>query len=131
MTLAMVSFGALLLLRHALAPSEPRLDPVPKGAATVAGRAVLGVCAVSAVLMAGIVLRQLLASGPISLLSLLMPLAALSWVAWVGQKALRWPSDALATADDDRPSRRPPRWERLPQGGSDAPPPGSGRHAGV
>jgi hypothetical protein len=110
MTAGMVGFGALLAVRHRLSRREGALGHVEEGAARSAGTAVLVVCGVSAALVLGIIGLQWRRGGPIGLLSLVMPLLGLLWLAWLGHKSLRH-RDAAAEppAAKDRPSRRPPK----------------------
>jgi hypothetical protein len=128
-TAGMTGFGALLLLRHRLRRMEAPLSPLTRAHAQLAGRALLWVSGAIGVLVVGIVLRQIAASGPIAALSLAMPVVSLGWLVSLGLKALRWPADSVdkAPATEERPSRRPPTWERVTPSGP-TPSGGPGRH---
>jgi len=130
MTAGMIGFGALLAVRHRLRRFEAQLAPVPQSTAQRAGRTVLWVTGVIGAMVVVIVLQRLTSGGPIALLSIAMPIAGLAWLASLGLKARRWPADPsdASTASNDRPSRRPPAWERLTPTGP-SPPGDPGRHA--
>lgn len=127
MTAAMTGFGVLLLARHRLQQREPELAEVSPTAARHAGRAVLWITGISAVLVLGIVARQGLQGGPIGALSLIMPLVALVWLGSLGLKALRARSESAEAATLERPSRLP-QWERLSSPPPSAPPAGPSSH---
>src|SRR5688572_4776336 len=130
MTAGMTGFGLLLALRHRLRRDQPPLALPTEAEARQAGGALLWVSGVIAAMVVAIVLNQLISGGPTSAFSVGLPLVGLWWVASLGFKARRFRSpqvdDSGTTAD--RPSRRPPTWERLtpPDG---RPPGGPGRHA--
>ncbi len=112
MTLGMVGFGALLFVRHRLRGCEPALADIEAAPARRAGRVVLCITAMSALLVLGIIAAQLVAGGAVAPLSLLMPAAALLWLLSVGLRSLRHAAlpPAAASNESDRPSRRPPDW---------------------
>lgn len=130
MTAGMTGFGSLLAFRHRLRRDQPPLAALTETEARQAGRAVLWVSAVIAVMVTFIVLHQLFSGGPIMAFSVGLPLVGLWWLASLGLKARRFRAprvDDTATTHD-RPSRRPPQWERLTP--PDGRPPGAGgRHA--
>ncbi len=132
MTLGVTGFGLLLAIRHRLRRDRPPLAELAEAEARRAGNAVLWVSVVIAAMVLVIVLHQLFSGGGMSAFSVGLPLVGLWWLASLGLKARRLRSpqadDSATTAD--RPSRRPPQWERLtpPDG---RPPGGPGRHAGV
>lgn len=110
----MVGFGALLLIRHRLRGPEPALATVEATQARSAGRTVLIIAAILALLVLAIVAaRVVMNRGSVAPLSLLMPAAGLLWLAALGVKALRHAVTAAEalTAETDRPSRRPPEWK--------------------
>lgn len=130
MTVGIAGFGLLLLVRYRLQRREAPLAAVTGAGPRQAGNAVLWVTGIIALMVAFFTLKQLLAGGPVAAWSVAMPVLGLLWLAWLGLKARRWPADAVdpETSTGDRPSRRPPSWERLtPPGPSAAG--GSGRHA--
>jgi hypothetical protein len=130
MSAGIAGFGTLLLVRYRLQRREGALAPVSRAAALRAGRALLWVSGIIALMVSFFTLKQLASGGPVGALSLAMPALGLCWLASLGLKAMRWPSDAIQppASAEDRPSRRPPRRERLTPPGS-TPPGGSGRHA--
>jgi hypothetical protein len=70
------------------------------------------ICAVIALIVAVIVAAQLHAGGPIAPLSLVLPGLALVWVAVLGLQISRYrPPVQAAPAPQERPSRRPPRFD--------------------
>ena len=77
-----------------------------------------------------IVLQQLLSGRPMGAVSVGLPLVGLWWLVALGLKARRFraPQADDAASTPDRPSRRPPQWERLTPPDS-RPPGGPGRHA--
>lgn len=129
MTGGLTGFGLLLLLRYLLQRREAALLPVTSAAAQRAGNAVLWVSGIIALMVLFFTVQQLLAGGPVAPLSVGMPVLGLLWLASLGLKARRWPADSTEppSSSDDRPSRRPPSWERLTPPGSA--PGGPGRHA--
>jgi hypothetical protein len=126
----MTGFGLLLAVRHRLRRDQPPLAALTEVEARQAGGAVLWVSGIIAAMVVVIVLLQLIRGGPTSAFSVALPLAGLWWLASLGFKARRFRApqvdDSVSTVD--RPSRRPPTWERLtpPDG---RPPGGAGRHA--
>ena len=108
--------GALLWARRRVSGPEAQLERVEVPAARLAGRATLGVCAVSAGLVAVIFGARLRSGGSFGPLSLGMPLVSLVWVASLGRKAFRHRELAveLPPAASERPSRRPPSWDAGP-----------------
>jgi hypothetical protein len=130
MTAGMTGFGLLLAVRHRLRRDQPPLAALTEAEARHAGGAVLWVSGIIGVMVVGIVLRQLIRGGPTSAFSVGLPLVGLWWVASLGFKARRFraPEVEDPVTTRDRPSRRPPSWERLtpPDG---RPPGGPGRHA--
>ncbi len=130
MTVGIAGFGLLLLVRYRLQRREAALAPVTRPAARLAGNAVLWVTGIIALFVSFFTLQQFLVGGPIAAWSVAMPALGLLWLASLGLKARRWPADASGPepSADDRPSRRPPSWERLtPPGPSTSS--GPGRHA--
>jgi hypothetical protein len=130
MTAGMVGFGALLWARHGLRGGQGPLLAISKPAASAAGRAVLGAAAAIAVSIAFIVGFRLQSGGAISTLSLALPALGLAWVALLGVQALRHPATSVEEPAAERPSRRPPEWEALPNRKSNHPGPPDG-HASV
>ena len=114
-TAGMAGFGVLLWARRRLRGAEEPLPPLSKQAARAAGRIMLGLVAVLAVLVAVIVGFRLHSGQSMSALSLIMPGLGLAWllILAVQMLALRAPL-ADAASSDERPSRRPPNWEPLP-----------------
>jgi|SRR5687767_7372236 hypothetical protein len=115
MTAGMTGFGLLLAVRHRLRRDQPPLAPLTEADARHAGGAVLWVSGIIGAMVLVIVLHQLISGGPTSAFSVGLPLVGLWWVASLGLKARRF---RAAQADDsaatlERPSRRPPAWERL------------------
>lgn len=131
MTAGMTGFGLLLAVRHRLGRDQVTLGPVSQLTARRAGNAVLWVSAVIAAFVLVFVFRQLAAGGPIGAFSLAMPVVGLVWLVSLGLKARRLPADHGDHAGKDRPSRRPPSWERRTPTppGSSPPSGGPGRHA--
>ena len=130
MTAGMTGFGLLFAFRHRLRRDQPPLAALSQTEARRAGGAVLWVSGVIAAIVLVIVAHQLLSGGPTSAFSVGLPIVGLWWLGSLGLKARRFRAPAV---DDpatlvDRPSRRPPTWERLtpPDG---RPPGGPGRHA--
>lgn len=114
MTACMVGFGALLFTRHRLTSREGALEAVPAHSPRQASRALLTITALSATIVSGIVASHLHAGKPVAALSVLMPLAGLSWLGWLGLKIRQHrPSPEDSTAPTDRPSRRPPKRDSL------------------
>jgi hypothetical protein len=71
------------------------------------------ICAMTALIVMVIVAAQLHAGGPIAPLSLALPGLALAWVAVLGLQISRYrPPEKSAPAPPERPSRRPPRFDR-------------------
>ena len=128
MTAGMVGFGVLMLVRHRLRGAEPPLADVTSTQTRSAGRTVLLLSGILTLLVLGIVAARLAQGGGIAPLSWLMPAAGLLWLTSLGVKVLRHPAVApeSATAETERPSRRPPEWKR-PTGIS-AGPAASDRH---
>lgn len=114
MTAGMVGFGVLFAARHRLSKREGALRPVAAEAARRAGTTVLVICAISALLVLGIVVLQWRRGGPIGLLSLAMPLLGLAWLASLGYQSLRH-RDATTEPglSPDRPSQRPAKVDAL------------------
>jgi len=109
MTAGMVGFGSLLWARRRLRGPEAPLAPAPRKAAQAAGRALLLISGVIAVLVAGIVSLRLRSALPIGALSLWLPAVGLSWLALLGLQVRRHREAAPdSPAGGDRPSRRPP-----------------------
>jgi hypothetical protein len=129
MTAGVAGFGALLLVRYRLQRPEALPAPVLQSDARRAGRALLWVSGVIALLVSFFTVKQWASGGPVSAASVAMPIVGLVWLGSLGLKALRWPGDPVESpaSSDDRPSRRPPSWERLTPPGS-SPPGGPGRH---
>lgn len=125
----MTGFGLLLAVRQGLRRPQPPLAALSEREALYAGGAVLWITGVIGVLVAVITVHQLAIGGPISAFSVGMPLVGLWWLGSLGLKARRLrPPPADHAASHDRPSRRPPSWERLTP--PDGRPPGEpGRHA--
>lgn len=99
-------------------------DPQPQGSAEArsAGRTVLLICAVLTCMVLVIIASRLVLGGPLSLLSVALPVLGLAWVAWLGVKM--WRSAAALdtpTQRGERPSRRLPRFEPAPGSRSDRP----------
>lgn len=114
MTAGMVGVGVLLCARHLLSRREGALRPVANADARLAGKIVLVISGISALLVLGIVGLQWQRGGPIGALSLLMPLAGLLWLATLGVQSLKHRDTAVPEAARDRPSRRPGKLEALP-----------------
>ena len=109
-----------------MSASEPlRSD---RAQAQSAGRIVLGVCGVIALIALVIVAMRLMSGGGIAPLSVLMPAISLAGVAWLGLKMLRsaTPVDVIPQPDE-RPSRRLPRYDTAAGTRSERPS-DSGRH---
>jgi uncharacterized membrane protein len=128
-TAGMVAVGVLLFVRHRLRGAEPSLARVEGAAARQAGRAVLVITAVIALLVGVIIAFQVARHGTIAPLSIVMPAVSLLWLGALGLKALRYqpPRPEHAEPEAERPSRRPPEWK---QRSSSIPPgrPSSDRH---
>jgi threonine/homoserine/homoserine lactone efflux protein len=114
MTAGMVGFGALLLVRHRLRGKEPELARVEGARAKQAGRAIVTIAAILTLMVLGIVVAHLSSGRAIALLSLLMPAVGLAWLGWIGWRSFRHQGAAsdAQLPDADRPSRRPPDWQR-------------------
>jgi hypothetical protein len=130
MTAGMTGFGLLLAVRHRLRRDQPPLALLTEADARRAGGALLWVSGIIGAMVLVIVLHQLISGGPTSAFSVGLPLVGLWWIASLGLKARRFRApqadDSVTTLD--RPSRRPPTWERLTP--PDGRPPGDpGRHA--
>lgn len=113
MTAAMVAAGALLWTRHRLATREGPLRPVAEAEARRAGRALQVICAVSALLVLGIVALQWRRGGELGAFSLALPLLGLVWLATLAAQS-RKHRDAAPPPVGDRPSRRPAKLEGVP-----------------
>jgi len=111
-TAGMVGFGALLWARRRLRSHEGPLPVISKPAAQAAGRCVLLITGVIAVLVGVVVGFRLHSGGELGALSLALPGAALAWLVVLGLQMLghRGPPAEGASAGD-RPSRRPPHWD--------------------
>jgi threonine/homoserine/homoserine lactone efflux protein len=108
-------------------------DPQPQGSAEArsAGRTVLIICAVLACMVSVIIVSRLLHGGPLSPLSVALPVLGLAWVAWLGLKMWRSaPALDTPTQRGERPSRRLPRFEPAAGPRSDRPS-DSGGHVGA
>jgi hypothetical protein len=114
MTAAMVGVGVLLWSRHRLSLREGPLRPVAPEDARRAGKAVLLVCGVVALLVLGIIALQWRRGGQLGGLSLAMPLVALVWVATLGVRSLRHGDPSPPGLGKDRPSWRPSKIDGLP-----------------
>lgn len=114
MTAGMVGVGALLWTRHRFSRREGPPLAVAAADAQRAGKAVLGICAVSALLVLAIVWFQWRRGGQLGALSLAMPLAGLLWLATLGLQALKHRDAAPAALGKDRPSWSPAKVEALP-----------------
>jgi hypothetical protein len=114
-TAGMAGFGGLLWARRRLRGPEQALPPISKQAAQAAGRVLLAIVAVIAVLVGVIVGFRVHNGQPISALSLALPGLGLAWLVTLGVQMLahREPSGE-GVAPEERPSRRPPNWEALP-----------------
>jgi hypothetical protein len=114
-TAGMAGFGVLLWARRRLRGAEGPLPPISKPAARAAGRILLGVVGVIAVLVGVIVGFRVRSGEPMSALSLTLPALGLAWLVTLSVQMLahREPP-AEGAAPDERPSRRPPNWEALP-----------------
>jgi hypothetical protein len=114
-TAGMAGFGVLLAARRRLRGAEGPLPPISREAARAAGRVLLGIVGVIAVLVGVIVGFRVHSGEPISALSLALPGLGLAWLLTLGAQMLahREPP-AEGVAADERPSRRPPNWEALP-----------------
>jgi hypothetical protein len=106
MTAAMVGVGALLWTRHRLSRQEGPLRPVAEGEPRAAGKAVLAISGVSALLVLGIVFLQWHRGGPLGRLSLAMPVVGLLWLASLGARTLRHRDPPPPSLAGDRGSRR-------------------------
>lgn len=114
-TAGMAGFGALLWARRRLRGAEAALPPIPKAAARAAGRVLLAIVGVIAVLVGVIVGFRVHSGQAISALSLALPGLGLAWLVTLSVQMLAHrepPTEGAAL--DDRPSRRPPNWEALP-----------------
>ena len=112
MTAGMVGFGMLLWARHRVQGAEAPLASVPVPVARQAGRALLFTCAVSTLLVLGIIGLQLRRGGGVSALSVALPAAGLAWLTSLAFKTLRL-REAAPPMGTDRASRRPPNWDGL------------------
>ena len=114
-TAGMAGFGVLLWARRRLRGAEGPLSPIPKQQAHAAGRILLGVIGVIAVLVGVIIGFRVHSGEPMSALSLTLPGLGLAWLVTLSVQMLthREPP-AEGTAPEERPSRRPPNWDALP-----------------
>lgn len=111
-TAGMAGFGGLLWARRRLRGAEAPLAPISKQAARTAGRILLAVVGVIALLVAVIVGFRVHSGQGMSALSLAVPGLGLAWLVTLSVQMLahREPP-AEAGPSDERPSRRPPNWE--------------------
>lgn len=106
--------------KHCVLPSRayvsPRLsasEPLPSGTPRKrsAGLTLLSICGVLTCMVLAIIVARLVNGGPIAPLSIILPVAGLAWLAWLGIKVLRMAPPAEPPARSERPSRRVPRFE--------------------
>ncbi len=114
MTIGTVGLGALLFFRHRLSRREGALLPVRPEDSRRAGKAVLGVCAISAALVLVIVVSQWRRGGELGLLSLTMPLLGLCWLATLGLQSLWHRNAAAPSAAEALSARRGAQPSALP-----------------
>lgn len=114
-TAGMVGFGILLWARRWLRGAEGPLPPISKPAARAAGRILLAIVGVIAGLVGVIVGFRVHAGQGMSALSLALPGLGLAWLVTLSmQMLLHRAPPAEGAASDERPSRRPPNWDALP-----------------
>lgn len=110
MTAAMVGFGGLLWTRHRLLRREAPLDAVAPAQARLAARAVFIITGFSAFVVCLIAASRLSESRPIALLSVAMPVVGLAWLFAIARRIRQvYLASRGASAQADRPSRRPPK----------------------
>ena len=113
-TAGMAGFGVLLWARRRLRGTEGPLAPISKPSARAAGRVLLAIAGVIAVLVGVIVGFRVHSGEAMSTVSLTLPGLGLAWLVTLSVQMLahREPP-AGGAALDERPSRRPPNWETL------------------
>jgi hypothetical protein len=114
-TAGMAGFGGLLWARRRLRGPEASLPSISKQAARAAGRALFAVVGVIAVLVGVIVGFRVQSGQAMSALSLALPGLGLAWLVTLGLQMLAHRTSPVeGGAAEERPSRRPPNWEALP-----------------
>jgi hypothetical protein len=121
-TAGIAGFGALLWARRRLRGADGPLQPLSTHAARAAGRTVFVVIGVITVLVGVIIGFRVHSGHDMSALSLALPGLALAWLVTLGlqMRLYREPTAGTALAEE-RPSRRPPNWEALPNRKSNNP----------
>jgi hypothetical protein len=113
-TAGMAGFGVLLWARWRLRGAEAPLPPLSKPAARAAGRILLAIAGVIAVLVGVIVGFRVHSGEAMSAVSLALPGLGLAWLVTLSMQMLahRQPPGDGANADP-HPSRGPAKWEAL------------------
>jgi hypothetical protein len=114
MTTGMVGFGALLWARRRLRGAEGPLQPVTRGAAQRAARALLVIGSILTALVGVIVGFRLHSGAPVGVLSVALPALGLAWLFVLAVQTLRHREPAADPLTlGERPSRRPPNREQV------------------
>lgn len=111
MTVGITGLGVLIAVRQRLQRPERPLAALRADDARRAGRSVLIIGALIAVLATGIIGLWVHAGGQPSALSLVLPALGVAWVLWLGVKILRVADVAVAPATEEALPARASTWE--------------------